>query len=177
MKKRLVLLDSHALLHRSYHAMGGFSTRDGRPTGALFGFIKMILNIKNELKPDYVIATFDRKEATFRHEAYENYKTNRKASDDDLITQLNTAPRICEAMNIPVYSLAGFEADDLLGTICEELKKENFKMGDDEIEVFIASGDMDTMQLIDKNDKIKVYTLKKGLGETIIYKYKDVIER
>ncbi|MFO0743899.1 MAG: DNA polymerase [Candidatus Paceibacterota bacterium] len=177
MKKRLVLLDSHALLHRAYHAMVGFSTYDGRPTGALFGFVKMILKIKEELKPDYVIACFDRKEATFRHEAYENYKAHRAKSDDDLISQIVLAPKICEALNIPVYSLAGYEADDLLGTIVEELTKENFTIGDDELEVFIASGDMDTMQLIDKGNHVKVYTLKKGLGETIVYKYEDVIKR
>lgn len=176
-KKRIVLIDSHALLHRSYHAMGGFSTRDGRPTGALFGFIKMILKIKDELKPDFVIATFDRKEATFRHHAYENYKQNRKAVDNDLIEQIKIAPTICKALDIEVYSLAGFEADDLLGTICEELKQKKFKIKDEDFEVFIASGDMDTMQLIDKENNIKVYTLKKGLGETIIYNYEDVIKK
>jgi len=186
-KKRLVLLDSHALLHRSYHAMGGFATHDGRPTGAIFGFLKMLLKIKEELKPNYVIATFDRKEATFRHEAYENYKAHRKASDEDLISQIEAAPRVCAALNIPVYSLAGFEADDLLGTICTELKKDNFQIQNKnlakksseslELEIFIASGDMDTMQLIDPENHIQVYTLKKGLGETIIYKYQDVIKR
>ena len=177
MKKRLVLLDSHALLHRSYHAMVGFSTYDGRPTGALFGFIKMILKIKEELKPDYVIACFDRKEATFRHEAYENYKSNRGKSDDDLISQIIEAPNICEALDIPVYSLAGFEADDLLGTIVEELKNKDFKINSDDLEIFIASGDMDTMQLIDKDSNVKIYTLKKGIGETIVYKYEDVVKR
>ncbi len=181
MKKRLVLLDSHALLHRGYHAMPGFSTHDGRPTGALFGFVKMILKMKDELKPDYVIACFDRKEATFRHEAYENYKAHRAKSDDELVSQIIEAPRICNALNIPVYSLAGFEADDLLGTIVEELKNINFECSEntncDELEVFIASGDMDTMQLVDKGNHVKIYTLKKGLGETIVYKYDDVIKK
>lgn len=177
MKKRLVLLDSHALLHRSYHALPGFSTYSGIPTGALFGFVKMILKIKDELKPDYVVACFDRKEATFRHEAYENYKATRAKTDDELISQIKIAPKICEAMNIPVYSSVGFEADDLLGTIVSDLKKENFKVSGEEIEVYIASGDMDTMQLIDKDNRVKVYTLKKGMGETIVYNYQDVIKR
>ncbi|MBP9765671.1 MAG: hypothetical protein KBD12_00360 [Candidatus Pacebacteria bacterium] len=177
MKKRLVLLDSHALLHRAYHAMVGFSTHGGVPTGALFGFIKMILKIKDELKPDYMIACFDRKEATFRHEVYENYKAHRAKSDDELISQIKLAPKICETLDIPVYSLVGFEADDLLGTIVEELSKVNFKVKDEDLEVFIASGDMDTMQLIDKKNSVKVYTLKKGIGETIVYKYEDVKKR
>lgn len=177
MKKRLVLLDSHALLHRAYHAMVGFSTFDGRPTGALFGFIKMVLKIKDELKPDYIVACFDRKEATFRHEVYENYKAQRAKSDEELVSQIKLAPKVCEALNIPVYSLAGFEADDLLGTIVEELTKENFKVRGEDLEIFIASGDMDTMQLIDKDNHVKVYTLKKGIGETIVYKYEDVVKR
>ncbi len=177
MKKRLVLLDSHALLHKAYHAMVGFSTYDGRPTGALFGFIKMVLKIKDELKPDYVVACFDRKEATFRHEVYENYKAQRAKSDDELVSQIKLAPKICEALNIPIYSLAGFEADDLLGTIVEELTKQNFKVRGEDLEIFIASGDMDTMQLIDKGNHVKVYTLKKGIGETIVYKYEDVEKR
>lgn len=177
MKKRLVLLDSHALLHRAYHALPGFTTYDGRPTGALFGFVKMILKIKDELKPDYVIACFDRKEATFRHETYENYKAHRVKSDDELISQLEAAPRICHALNIPVYSLAGYEADDLLGTIVEDLKEKKFKINGESVEVFIASGDLDTMQLLDKEENVRVYTLKKGLGETIVYKYPDVIKR
>ena len=177
MKKRLVLLDAHALLHRSYHAMGGFSTRDGRPTGALFGFLKTILKIKDELQPNYLIACFDRKEATFRHEVYEHYKAGRTKADQELISQIQEAPRICEALGIQVYSLATFEADDLLGTICRKLKKENFKIKGEEIEIYIASGDMDTLQLVDKENHIKVYTLKKGLGETIIYSYQDVFRR
>lgn len=177
MKKKLVLLDSHALLHRAYHALPGFSTYDGRPTGALFGFVKMILKIKDELKPDYLIACFDRKETTFRHEAYENYKAHRAKSDDELVFQLAEAPRICEALNIPVYSLAGYEADDILGTIVEETKKNNFKINGEVVEIFIASGDLDTTQLLDKEENVKVYTLKKGLGETIVYKYEDIIKR
>ena len=177
MKKRLVLLDSHALLHRAYHAMVGFSTFDGRPTGALFGFIKMVLKIKDELKPDYIVACFDRKEATFRHEVYENYKAQRAKSDEELVSQIKLAPKVCEALNIPVYSLAGFEADDLLGTIVEELTKQDFKVRGEDLEIFIASGDMDTMQLIDKGNHVKVYTLKKGIGETIVYKYEDVVKR
>lgn len=177
MKKKLVLLDSHALLHRAYHALPGFSTYDGKPTGALFGFVKMILKIKDELKPDYLIACFDRKETTFRHEAYENYKAHRAKSDDELISQLAVAPRICEALNIPVYSLAGYEADDILGTIVEDLKKDNFKINGEEVEIFIASGDLDTTQLLDKEGNVKVYTLKKGLGETIVYKYDDIVKR
>lgn len=174
MKKKVVLLDAYALLHRSYHAMPNFTTHNGRPSGALFGFIKMILKIKDELKPDYVLACFDRKEKTFRKEVYENYKANRSKTEDSLISQINEAPKICEALNIPIYSIAGFEADDIIGTIVEKLKKNNFIFDNSKIEIFIASGDMDTMQLIDKENNVKVYTLKKSLGETIIYKYEDI---
>lgn len=177
MKKKLILIDSHALLHRAYHALPGFSTYDGRPTGALFGFIRMILKIKDELKPDYIVACFDRKESTFRHEVYKDYKTHRAKSDDELVFQLQEAPRVCEALNIPTYSMAGYEADDLLGTIVEKLKKNNFQINGEKVEVFIASGDLDTTQLLDKEENVKVYTLKRGIGETIVYSYKDIVKR
>ena len=179
--KKIVLIDSHALLHRAFHALPGFATSKGKPSGAIFGFIKMILKIKEELKPDYVIATFDRKEATFRHEAYDDYKINRGKTDDSLIEQIIFAPEVCKALNIPVYSLAGFEADDLLGTIVEYFKKNNFETKinnqKEKVEIFIASGDMDTMQLVDKDSNVRIYTLKKGIGETIIYKYQDILKR
>ncbi|MDQ5957243.1 MAG: polymerase, partial [Patescibacteria group bacterium] len=72
-----MLIDSHALLHRGYHAMQGFATRDGRPTGALFGFLKMIINAKNIIEPNFVVACYDLPKPTFRHIAYENYKGHR----------------------------------------------------------------------------------------------------
>ncbi len=167
--KTIVLLDSHAILHRGYHAMGGFATRDGRPTGALYGFLSMVLRIYEDIKPDYIAACFDLPKPTFRHLSYDAYKGGRQKTDDELIEQIKESYKLCEALSIPVYTCEGFEADDLLGTIAEQLKQE------EGTRVIIASGDMDTFQLID-GDKVTVYTLKKG-NETALFTTKSVIER
>ena len=165
----IVLLDSHAILHRGYHAMGGFATRDGRPTGALYGFLSMVLRIYEDIKPDYIAACFDLPKPTFRHLSYDAYKGGRQKTDDELVEQIKESYTLCKSLAIPVYTCEGFEADDLLGTLAEQLKKE------DNTRVIIASGDMDTFQLID-GDRVTVYTLKKG-NETALYTTKSVVER
>lgn len=169
-KKRLVLLDSHAIIHRAYHALPEFATSSGEPTGALYGLTAMLIKIIEELKPDYIVAAFDLPEKTHRHEAYEAYKGTRKEIDKNLITQLERAKEIFVAWGIPIYSCPGFEADDVIGTVVEDLKK------DKNTEIIIASGDMDTMSLI-YGSKVQVYTLKKGLNDTILYDEKRVVER
>lgn len=168
-KKTVVLLDAHAILHRGYHAMQGFATRDGRPTGALYGFIMMTLRIKEVLKPDYIIACYDLPKPTFRHTAYVDYKAGRAKTDDALISQIKVSTDVCDALGIPVYSKEGFEADDILGTIAEQTKNNK------DLKIIIASGDMDTMQLID-DGRVKVFTMRKG-SETILYDEKAVMER
>ncbi|MCF7844187.1 hypothetical protein K9M47_04870 [Candidatus Gracilibacteria bacterium] len=167
--KTIVLLDAHAILHRGYHAMGGFATRDGRPTGALYGFLSMVLRIYEDIKPDYIASCFDLPKPTFRHISYDAYKSGRQKSDDALVEQIKESYKLCEALSIPVYTCEGFEADDLLGTLTEQLKKQK------DTRIIIASGDMDTFQLID-GDKVTVYTLKKG-NETMLYTTKTVMDR
>lgn len=167
--KLLVLLDSHAIIHRAYHALPDFMSSDGVPTGALYGLSNMLMKIVSDLKPDYIVACYDLPQKTFRHEAYKEYKAGRAKADDALVAQLISSRKIFEAFNIPIYDAPGFEADDELGTICEILKKEN-------INIIIASGDMDTMQLVD-GKKVQVYTLKKGITDTILYDEDKVVER
>lgn len=168
--KRLVLLDSHAILHRAYHALPEFSSTKGEPTGALYGLVAMLLKIIDELKPDYIVAAFDLPGPTYRHEAYKQYKEHRKKTDDDLSMQINRSRDIFKAFNIPIYDKPGFEADDMLGTIVEMVKENK------DLEVVVASGDMDTLQLVD-GKKVLVYTLKKGIKDTILYDEKGVKER
>lgn len=168
-KKTVVLLDSHAILHRAYHAMGGFATRDGRPTGALYGYVTMVLRIYEDIKPDYVIACFDLPKPTFRHTSYDGYKAGRQKTESGLVEQIQATPKLCEVLSIPVYSCEGFEADDLLGTLAEQLKKE------EGTRVVIASGDMDTFQLIE-GDKVVVYTLKKG-NDAALFNEKAVVDK
>ncbi len=158
----LVLLDSHAILHRAYHALPDFTSPSGEPTGALYGVVAMIIKIIEELKPDYIIACFDLPDPTHRHAVYEAYKAGRAKTDEALIAQIIRSRDIFAAFGIPIYELAGFEADDMLGTIVEKLKNEKG------LRTIIASGDMDTLQLVD-HDRVMVYTLKKGIQDTILY--------
>jgi DNA polymerase-1 len=160
--KTLVLLDAHAILHRAYHALPDFSSPNGEPTGALYGVVAMLLKIIEELKPDHIIACFDLPDPTYRHAVYKEYKAGRAKTDDALVAQIIRSRDIFDAFGIPVYELAGFEADDMLGTIVELLKKEK------KLRTIIASGDMDTLQLVD-NDHVLVYTLKKGIQDTVLY--------
>ncbi len=169
-RKKIVLLDSHAIIHRAYHALPEFVNSRGEPTGAIYGLATMLFKIITELKPDYIIACYDLPKKTFRHIAYDDYKAGRAKADEALVSQLISSRNFFKALSIPMYELEGFEADDLLGTIVEQLKK------DKEADIVIASGDMDTLQLVD-NEKVKVYTLKKGINDTILYNEKKVLER
>jgi len=169
-KKRIVLLDTHAIIHRAYHALPEFTGPTGAPTGALYGLVSMLLKIVVDLKPDYIAACYDLPKPTIRHEAYEGYKATRTKTDDALALQLQESRKVFEAFAIPAYERGGFEADDLIGTIAHEMREENG------VDVIIASGDMDTLQLVD-NERVRVYTLKKGINDTILYDEKAVVAR
>ncbi|MFA6519352.1 MAG: DNA polymerase [Candidatus Paceibacterota bacterium] len=171
-KKRIVLLDTHAIIHRAYHALAAaeLTSPTGAPTGALYGLVSMLLKIIADLKPDYIAACYDLPKPTIRHEAYAEYKGTRVKTDDALALQIQESRKVFEAFSIPTYERAGFEADDLLGTIAHEMRDEK------EVDVIIASGDMDTLQLVDKT-RVRVYTLKKGINDTILYDEKAVEAR
>lgn len=169
-KKRLVLLDTHAIIHRAYHALPEFMNSRGEPTGAIYGLATMLFKIISELKPDYIIACYDLPKKTFRHIAYDEYKAGRAKTDDALVAQLIRSREFFKALSIPMYECEGFEADDLLGTIVEE----NLKNKD--LDIVIASGDMDTLQLVE-GTQVQVYTLKKGINDTILYNEEKVKER
>lgn len=173
-RKRLVLLDSHAILHRAYHALPDFASSKGEPTGALYGLAAMLINIIDELKPDYIAACFDLPKPTYRHEAYKDYKAGRAKTDENLIAQIIRSRDMFAAFSIPMYEKEGFEADDMLGTIVEKCILEN--PGAENVDVVIASGDMDTLQLV-VDKRVQVYTLKKGIKDTIIYDEDAVNER
>src|SRR3569623_3424566 len=116
-KKRLVILDTHAILLRGYHAMPEFSSSKGEPTGARYGLVSMLLRIVAELEPDYIVAAYDLPGPTFRHDAYEDYKATRLKPDDALVSQLIRSREVLDAFGIPHYELPGFAADDIIGTV------------------------------------------------------------
>src|SRR6185503_961785 len=168
--KRLVILDMHAILHRGYHALPDFSSAKGEPTGALYGLISILVKIITDLKPDYIVAAFDLPKPTYRHLIYKEYKAGRAKTDDALVAQIIRSRDVLKAFGIPWYEQEEFEADDVIGTIVEKMKS------DRDIESVIASGDMDTMQLVD-GKKVQVFTPKKGLSETALYDEDAVIAR
>lgn len=168
-KNRIVLLDAHAIIHRGYHALPNFKARDGTPTGALFGLSSMIASIARELKPDYIIACYDLPGGTFRHDAFADYKGTRKKTDGELVQQLQSSRELMESLAIPIYDAPGYEADDVIGTLA-------VKWGNKENDIIIASGDMDTLQLV-RDDTVRVFTLKKGITDTILINEDGVKER
>ncbi|MEK7108961.1 MAG: DNA polymerase [Patescibacteria group bacterium] len=170
MKKRLVILDTHAILHRAYHALPDFSSSKGEPTGALYGLVSMLVRIITDLRPDYIAAAFDLPGPTFRDAAYKEYKGTRAKTEDALIHQIKRSRDVLGAFGVPLYDAEGFEADDVVGTIVEQMKKEK------DLDLIIASGDMDTLQLID-DKRVRVYTLRKGLTDTVMYDEAGVVER
>src|SRR3989344_6790817 len=170
-RKILILLDAHAIIHRAYHALPEFTSSKGEPTGGLYGIATMLMKIIKELKPDFIVACYDLPAPTFRKEMYEGYKSGRPKADESLIQQIKRSRDIFSAFHIPIYEKAGFEADDIIGTIVENLKSQKAHL-----KIIIASGDMDTLQLV-SNDDVVVYTLKKGINDTILYNEKAVKER
>ena len=189
-KTKIVLIDAHAILHRAYHALPDFSSSRGEPTGGLYGLASMLMRIITDLKPDYLFACYDRAEPTFRKQIYENYKAKRPKAEPELIAQIIRSRDIFTALHIPIYDQPGFEADDIIGTLVKKLSERSLTSGSLEVrlqkgkgsprtsptQIIIASGDMDTLQLVD-DDRVVVFTLKKGLNDTVIYDEKLVRER
>lgn len=158
--EKLLIIDSNSLLNRAYFAMPPMKTTEGLHTNATYGFTTMLLKIYEELKPDYVVAAFDRKAPTFRHEAYKDYKAGRKGMDDELAEQLQPTKDILTAMGIPILEIDGYEADDLIGTLSHEAEEQGMAC-------YILSGDKDNLQLA--SDLTRVIITKKGVSETAVY--------
>lgn len=169
--KKLVLIDSNALVHRAFHALPPTLTSPkGVLTNAVYGFTSVLLKMLKDLKPDYIAATYDLAGPTFRHEEFEEYKAHREKAPDELYRQIPLTKDILKTFGIPIYEKQGFEADDLIGALAEKGKKEK------DVQVIIVTGDLDTLQLVDKN-KVVVFTLRKGLTDTVLYNEEEVKKR
>ena len=169
--KKLVLIDSNALVHRAFHALPPTLTSPkGVLTNAVYGFTSVLLKMIKDLKPDYIAATYDLAGPTFRHEEFEAYKAHREKAPDELYAQIPLTKEILKTFGIPVYEKQGFEADDLIGSLAERGKKEK------DIQVIIVTGDLDPLQLVYK-DKVVVFTLRKGLTDTVTYNEAEVKKR
>ncbi|MCK4553718.1 DNA polymerase I [Candidatus Parcubacteria bacterium] len=166
--KKLIIIDGNALIHRSFHALPPtLTTKKGELVNAVYGFTTVLLKAIREFKPDYVALTLDKAAPTFRHIEYKEYKATRKKAPQSLYDQFDRIRQIAQAFNIPIYEKDGFEADDLIGTIAVKV--------DNNVEKIIVTGDLDTLQLV--NDHVKVYTMKRGLTDSMIYDKKAVKQR
>jgi len=148
MTPRVFIIDAHAFLHRSYHALPKFSTSKGEEVGALYGFTRILLKILRERKPEYVAVCFDSKGGTFRDGLYAEYKANRAATEPGLIGQLNTARDLVKALGLKGVYLKGFEADDIIATLARRAEKAG-------LDAVIVSGDKDAAQLA--GDHVKLW--------------------
>ena len=171
--KTLLLIDTHALIHRFFHALPPLTTPDGQPIGAIYGICGVLIKIFKEQKPDYIAACFDTPEITFREEQFKEYKAHRPPAPNELISQIKRAPEVFDFFGIRKFAKPGFEADDLIGTLAEKFKNHSELA---EGKIVIVSGDLDLLQLVD-DDKVLAQISKTGITETVIYDEKAVEER
>lgn len=165
----LLIVDGHALIHRAYHAMPpNLSLADGTPTGAVFGFTRLLLKAIQLVKPTCVTVAFDSRGPTFRHAKYDGYKAHRQRPDDDMLIQIPLVKEIVACLSIPKYEVPGFEADDLIGTVSR-------LAADHGLDVRILTGDMDMLQLV--SDHVQVVAPKKGMNEPTVYNPAGVREK
>ncbi|HTK60659.1 MAG TPA: DNA polymerase I [Candidatus Baltobacteraceae bacterium] len=167
MKNRFVIIDGNAILHRAWHAMPPLSTKDGRVISAAYGFTTMLMKVLKDLKPTHFAVTFDLPGGTFRHDEFAAYKAHRVEQPDELYAQIPMVKEVLAGYRIPVYEMPGFEADDVIGTLTMLAPKD--------AETIVVTGDMDTLQLVDK--KTKVYSQRKGMSDIVVYDEAAVMER
>ncbi len=167
---KLLLLDGNSLTYRAFFAVPeDMATRSGQPTGAVFGFTSMLINLVRDHRPDAIAVCFDRREPTFRHTAAPEYKAHRDETPPTLIDQLGLVRQVLESLSIPAIDCAGFEADDLLATLASEAEQR----GDD---VLIVSGDRDVYQLV-HDPKIQVLYNRRGVTDYALYDEAGIAER
>ncbi|HEY4500082.1 MAG TPA: 5'-3' exonuclease H3TH domain-containing protein [Candidatus Paceibacterota bacterium] len=159
--KKLLLIDANSLIHRSFHALPPLTTPQGESINAIYGLSGILLKILKEHQPDYAAAAFDRPEPTFRDSMYKEYKAQRPPTANELVSQLIRAREVFKQFGILTVEKAGFEADDIVGTLAEHAKNHP------DLQVVIFSGDKDNLQLV--NGQVVVEFLKVGVSKTITY--------
>ncbi|MCB2226796.1 MAG: DNA polymerase I [Desulfarculaceae bacterium] len=153
-KPTLYLLDASSYIHRAFHAIRNLTTSGGVPTGAVYGFVQMVLKVLADAKPEYLGVIYDAKGPTFRHEMYKPYKANRPPLDPALKSQLPLVRQVVTALNLPAMEMEGYEADDLMATLARQAEDKGFK-------VVLVSGDKDLYQLVD--DDVTLWDTMKDL--------------
>ena len=156
---KLMVLDGNSIINRSYYGIRPLTTREGLYTNAVYGFVTTLQRLVDEERPEALCVTFDRREPTFRHKADETYKATRHGMPDELAMQMPVMKQVLDAMSVPRYELAGYEADDLIGTISRKCEAAGW-------ECVVVTGDKDSLQLITEHTKVKLVSTRMGQTTT-----------
>ncbi len=175
-KEILLLVDGNALIHRSYHGIPPLRTKDGQLVNAVYGFINSILIAIKQFEPKYLVVAFDVAKKTFRNNQYELYKAHRKPTDKELIDQIPLVKKACEVLNFTQIGIKGYEADDVIGTVANQIQRSRFKdrNGNRDLKTIIVTGDMDTLQLV-RDDITLVWSVARGLKRAQLYNEQAVL--
>lgn len=168
--KKLIIIDGNALVHRAFHALPPLTSPHGVVVNAVYGFSSILLKTIKDLKPDYMVAAFDLAGKTFRHEEFEEYKAHRVKAPDELYAQIGMVKDLLSTFGVAIFEKEGFEADDLIGSVADQAKTIP------DLKTIILTGDLDTLQLVE-DEKVMVYTLRKGMSDTVLYDEKGVRDR
>lgn len=172
-RKKIVVIDGFAILHRAYHALPALTNRSGELQNAVYGFCSILFKIADDLRPAYLMVAFDTFKQTFRNKEYLGYQAKRPETAVELASQVEKTRKIIEAFGIPLFERDGFEADDVIATLVTKIIKDQKKS---EVgEIIIVTGDRDLFQLV--NDKVKLYMPIKGLSEAQLFGEKEVEEK
>lgn len=166
---KLLVLDGNSILNRAFYGIKLLSTKDGIYTNAIYGFLTMLLKIKEENKPDIIAAAFDLKEPTFRHKLFDGYKAKRKGMPQELADQMPIIKEILGYLGCKIIECPGFEADDIIGTLAKECEKKGY-------ECLIATGDKDSLQLISKTTSVRIASTKMGKPQVTLYTEEKIME-
>ena len=174
--KKLILIDANAVIHRAFHALPPLKAPSGLITNAVYGFSSTLLKMLKDLEPNYIVAAYDLPGPTFRHEAYEKYKIHRAKTPEELSSQIPYTKKVLESFGIPSYEMKGYEADDIIGSLTEKFKNLPAQAEEKDLKIIIVTGDLDTLQLVEGKEVV-VYTMKRGLSDTMIYDEEAVKNR
>lgn len=177
--KKFLIIDGNALVHRAYHALPPLKTKQGELVNAVYGFLLVLFRAIKDLKPGFIAACFDLAAPTFRHKQFKEYKAKRVKAPDELYQQLGRVKEVLAAFNIPIFEKEGFEADDVIGTLSTHAQEKQAPSetgsAQPAVESIILSGDLDNLQLVNK--QTRVYTMRKGIKDMILYDEAAVKER
>ncbi|MEK7529214.1 MAG: 5'-3' exonuclease H3TH domain-containing protein [Patescibacteria group bacterium] len=163
--KKFIIIDGAGLIYRAFFAIpAGFASPSGEPTNAVYGFTSMLINILSRHQPDYIAVAHDRKEKTFRHEEYKEYKATRVAAPDTLYAQIPRVKELATAFSISQFEKAGYEADDLIATMIDRVSADT--------EVLVATADFDIFQTV--NDHVRILYPEKGYREAVFFGVEEI---